>query len=151
MTGDVLPGGSLRLEFDPSPAPETRATLAREINDFNSHAFPYAPSRFAYLSRGEAGTLLAGVMGSLSWGWLFVEAVWVSDALRGRGIGRALMEAAERHARECGCHSVWLDTFQARDFYLGIGYETFGVLDDYPHGQRRTFMRKALQKQDKTS
>ena len=144
MTQDALPGGVPPLEFYASPAPETRATLAREINDFNSRAFPYAPTRFAFLSRDERGTLQAGVMGSLSWGWLFVEAVWVSDALRGRGMGRALMGAAERHARESGSHSVWLDTFRARDFYLGLGYEAFGVLDDYPHGQQRTFMRKRL-------
>jgi ribosomal protein S18 acetylase RimI-like enzyme len=144
MADDNLPGGALPLEFDPAPAPETRATLAREINDFNSRAFPYAPVRFAFLSRDEAGALRAGVMGTVSWGWLFVEAVWVSEALRGRGVGRTLMEAAERHARDCGCHSVWLDTFQAQDFYLRLGYETFGVLDDYPRGQRRAFMRKAL-------
>jgi GNAT superfamily N-acetyltransferase len=144
MTDASLPGGLPPLEFDPAPAAETRATLAREINDFNSRAFPYAPARFAFLSRDGAGALRAGVMGTLSWGWLFIEAVWVGDALRGRGVGRALMAAAERHAREAGCHSVWLDTFQARDFYLGIGYETFGVLDDYPPGQQRTFMRKRL-------
>jgi GNAT superfamily N-acetyltransferase len=135
---------SLPLEYDPSPAPETRAALAREINAFNARAFPYAPTRFAYLSRGADGTLQAGVMATMSWGWLFVEAVWVSDDLRGRGVGRALMAAAERHAGEAGCHAVWLDTFQARDFYLALGYETFGVLGDYPAGQQRTFMRKAL-------
>jgi GNAT superfamily N-acetyltransferase len=144
MADDTLPGGAMPLEFDPSPAPETRATLAREINDFNSQAFPYAPTRFAFLSRDEAGALQAGVMGTMSWEWLFVEAVWVSEALRGRGVGRALMAAAERHARASGCHSVWLDTFRAEPFYLGLGYETFGVLDDYPPGQRRAFMRKAL-------
>ena len=144
MTDDFLPGGGLALEFDPSPTPEIRATLAREINDFNSRAFPYAPARFAFLSRDELGTLRAGLIGTLSWCWLYVEAVWVADALRGRGIGQALMQAAERHAREAGCHSAWLDTFQARDFYLGLGYETFGVLDDYPPGQQRTFMRKVL-------
>jgi len=144
MPGDALPDEPLSLEFDPSPAAETRATLAHEINDFNSRAFAYAPTRFAFLSRDGSGTLLAGVMGTISWGWLFVEAVWVGDALRGRGVGRALMAAAERHARMAGCHSVWLDTFQARDFYLRLGYDAFGVLDNYPHGQQRTFMRKAL-------
>ena len=144
MTDDAPPGGPIPLEFDASPTPETRATLAREINDFNSRAFTYAPTRFAFLSRDGSGTLLAGVMGTLSWEWLFIEAVWVSDALRGQGIGRTLMEAAEAHAAKSGCHSVWLDTFQARDFYLSLGYEAFGVLENYPPGQARTFMRKAL-------
>jgi hypothetical protein len=54
------------------------------------------------------------------------------------------MAAAERHACEAGCHAVWLDTFQARDFYRALGYETFGLLEDYPPGQQRTFMRKLL-------
>ena len=144
MTDDSPPGWALPLEFDPSPAPETRATLAREINDFNSRAFRYDPTRFAFLSRDELGTLRAGLIGTLSWSWLYVEAVWVGEALRGRGMGRALMAAAEQHAREAGCHSAWLDTFQARDFYLGLGYETFGVLNDYPPGQNRTFMRKVF-------
>lgn len=140
----VLPSAPLALTYDPSPTPETRATLAREINDFNSRAFPYASTRFAFLSRDANETLQAGVMGTMSWGWLFIEAVWVSDALSGRGVGRALMARAERHARDAGCHAVWLDTFRARDFYLALGYETFGVLEDYPAGQQRTFMRKAL-------
>lgn len=138
------PDAALALTYDPSPAPETRAALAREINDFNGRAFPYASTRFAFLSRDSSENLQAGVMGTMSWGWLFIEAVWVSDALRGQGVGRALMAAAERHAREAGCHAVWLDTFQARDFYLALGYEAFGVLEDYPPGQHRTFMRKAL-------
>ena len=140
----AFPNASVALEYDPSPAPETRAALAREINDFNSRTFPYASTRFAFLSRDDQGALQAGVMGTMSWSWLFIEAVWVSDALRGRGVGRTLMAAAERHAREAGCHAAWLDTFQARDFYLALGYETFGVLEDYPAGQQRTFMRKAL-------
>ena len=138
------PAGDLPLQYDPSPAVETRAALAREINDFNARRFPFASTRFAFLSRDASGALNAGVMGTMSWGWLFIEAVWVSDALRGRGMGRVLMAAAERHAREAGCRAVWLDTFQAREFYLALGYEVFGVLDDYPPGQQRTFMRKSL-------
>ena len=123
------------------PKPVMTMTTA---GGFNSRAFAYASTRFAYLSRATDGTLQAGVMGTMSWEWLFIEAVWVSEALRGRGVGQALMAAAERHALEAGCRAVWLDTFQARDFYLALGYETFGVLDDYPPGQQRTFMRKAL-------
>jgi len=134
------------FEIDPAPSPEVRATLAREINAFHSRTVPHESTRFAVLSRAPDGALAAGVMGVMSWNWLFIEAMWVGDARRGQGLGRSLMAAAEAHALAAGCHSVWLDTFQARDFYLALGYEAFGVLDDYPPGQSRTFMKKRIAK-----
>ena len=133
-----------RLDFDGAPAPEARAALAREINGFHARTFAYDPQRFALLLRGPGEALRAGLIGVLSWEWLFVEAVWVHDDLRGQGLGRVLMARAEAHARDQGCHSAWLDTFQARDFYLSLGYEVFGALPDYPAGQTRSFLRKAL-------
>ena len=71
--------------------------------------------------------------------------LWVSDGLRGRGVGRELMDRAEVRARERGCHSAWLDTFsfQARGFYEKVGYEEFGRLD-YPPDHHRHFMQKRL-------
>jgi ribosomal protein S18 acetylase RimI-like enzyme len=47
--------------------------------------------------------------------------------LRHRGIGTELMIRAENHAIARGCHSVWLDTFQARGFYEAVEYELFGM------------------------
>src|SRR5215469_12649137 len=35
-------------------------------------------------------------------GWLFVKYLWVSETLRGRGVGRELMAAAEARTRERG-------------------------------------------------
>ena len=69
----------------------------------------------------------------------------ISDILRGRGVGRELMDRAEVRARERGCHSAWLDTFsfQARGFYEKLGYEEFGQLD-YPPDHHRHFMQKRL-------
>jgi GNAT superfamily N-acetyltransferase len=138
-----LPAG-WRLDFDDAPAPETRALFAREINAFHARTVPHDSRRFAFLLRDAEGQISAGVIGVLSWRWLFIEALWVDDALRGRGTGRSLMERAETYARGQGCHSAWLDTFQAKDFYLAIGYELFGLLEDYPPGQSRRFMRKKL-------
>jgi GNAT superfamily N-acetyltransferase len=68
-----------------------------------------------------------------------------SDALRGTGIGRALIGAAERRALERGCHSAWVDTFsfQAPGFYRKLGYKPFGELD-YPPDFKRIFLQKRL-------
>src|ERR1700722_18293136 len=78
-------------------------------------------------------------------GWLFIRYLWVSEALRGKGIGRELMAGAEGRARERGCHSAYVDTFsfQGPGFYPKLGYQVFGELD-YPPGHKRIFLRKRL-------
>jgi N-acetylglutamate synthase-like GNAT family acetyltransferase len=134
----------LRLSFDAAPSAETRGLLGQAINQFHAQTVPHDPQRFALLLRDDDNQLVAGLSGLLSWQWLFVEALWVSDNWRSRGIGRSLLLQAEAHAVTTGCHSVWLDTFQARDFYQALGYQQFGALDDYPVGQTRYFLRKRL-------
>jgi GNAT superfamily N-acetyltransferase len=138
-----LPSG-LHMAFDPDPSVETRRALGAAIDAFTARTVPLDTERFALLLRDDMGELVAGLSGAVFWGWLFVQALWVSDDLRGRGIGRALMTAAEDCARGKDCHSAWLDTFQASGFYEKLGYERFGVLEDYPPGQSRYFLRKRL-------
>ena len=87
MTTAELPQG-LTLTFDAAPATETRAALAREINDFHSRTVPHNARRFGLRVTDDSGALLAGVIGVVSWEWLFIEALWVGDALRGLGVGR---------------------------------------------------------------
>jgi GNAT superfamily N-acetyltransferase len=81
----------------------------------------------------EGGTIVAGLAGETYSGWLFIRDLWVSDALRGKGVGRELRASAEARAFERGCHSAWVNTFsfQAPGFYLKLGHMVFGELD-YP-------------------
>lgn len=140
---EAWPGGAI-LTLRPDPEPAFRAELARRIHAFHGETVPHAATRFGLALHGPDGTLRAGFSGVMSWGWLFVEAVWVDGDLRGTGTGRRLMARAEAHAAEAGCHSAWLDTFQAEGFYLALGYDRFGLLEDYPPGQCRSFLRKRL-------
>nr|XP_015203819.1 PREDICTED: N-acetyltransferase 6 [Lepisosteus oculatus] len=55
-------------------------------------------------------------------GSLFVESVVVAAELRGRGFGRALMEAAERYARGRGFRRLCLTTHDQQCFYARLGY-----------------------------
>jgi len=134
----------LRLTFDRTPSIETLRTLGNAIDAFNARMAPLETQRFALLLHAQDGSLTGGLFGVLAWQWLFVQALWVDDVWRRRGIGRALLARAEAHAETQGCHSVWLDTFQARGFYLKLGYQEFGALEDYPAGQTRSFLRKQL-------
>jgi GNAT superfamily N-acetyltransferase len=95
---------------------------------------------------GEKGETLGGLLSYVWGGWLFVKILWVDEQLRGQGHATAMMDAAEKYARERGCHSAYLDThsWQARPFYERRGYELFATLDDYPAPHKKFFLKKKL-------
>ena len=117
----------IRITLDEAPSREDRKALERAIDDFNARTVPGRDHRFALLLRDAEGALAGGLDGVISWVWLFVDNLWVHDAVRGQGYGRDLLARAERHAHGQGCHSAWLDTFQALGFYQKCGYSVFGL------------------------
>jgi GNAT superfamily N-acetyltransferase len=56
-----------------------------------------------------------------------IEGVRVSEQIRSRGVGQALLESAIRRAKSRGCHMVQLTTDRQREgaleFYLKLGFE----------------------------
>lgn len=134
----------IRIEIDEAPSREVRKTLERAIDDFNARTVPGRDARFAILLRDAGGALVGGLEGVIGWEWLFVDNLWVHDELQRHGQGRELLARGERYALEHGCHSAWLETFQALGFYRKCGYSVFGTLEDYPPGQTRHFLRKRL-------
>jgi GNAT superfamily N-acetyltransferase len=93
-----------------------------------------------------ASPISGGLWGELYFDWLFVELLFVPEALRNQGVGTHLLREAETIARQRGCGHVWLDTFsfQAPAFYRRHGYREFARLGDYPKGHERFFFRKDL-------
>ena len=140
-----LPTGC-RMTIEDKPAPADRARLDRELGKHN-RPFLRNPDwqRLGVFIHDADDDIAAGLHGHTYGDWLFVEDLWVRAELRGRGVGRELLAAAEQRARERGCHSAWLDTwsFQAPWFYPKLGYTVFGTLD-YPPGQKRFFLQKRL-------
>jgi ribosomal protein S18 acetylase RimI-like enzyme len=92
------------------------------------------PLFLAIFDRDEQ--IVGGLLGKLLRGWLRIDMLWVAEALRGLGYGTSLVQRVEAIAMAHGCHSAHLDTysFQAPGFYLKLGYEVFGELNDYPAG-----------------
>ena len=139
-------GSGYRLTAEDAPADADVDVLPHGLEAYNESQWPqHPPWRPMAIFLREGTRIAAGLAGDTYCGWLFVKYLWVSDGLRGRGVGRELMARAETLARDRGCHSAWLDTFsfQARGFYEKLGYEEFGKLD-YPPGHSRHFMRKSL-------
>jgi len=113
-----------------------RATAQRlidEINEFNLKATGIAEfHEMLTVETDDDGELLAGVYG---WSWggtCWIEALWVREDARRRGVGSRLLAAAAKEARRLGCAQLALDThtFQARSFYERHGFEAVGELTD---------------------
>lgn len=131
---------------------EAGPTVARDIEaallaDLRQRA-PQARNETVTVSITAAGdSLVAGLSGSTSYGWLLIKVLWVAPALRRQGYGRALVADACRRAGALGCHSAWLDTSDknARRFYTALGFEVFGTLQNnslqVPPDHQRWFMK----------
>jgi GNAT superfamily N-acetyltransferase len=124
-----------------------RATIAAGIVAFNDPRFGPANFRpLAVLLRDADGATVGGLWGRTVHDWLYIELLFVPEAMRGQGLGAELMSCAEAEARARGCLGAWVDTFDdgARALYEKLGYVAFGELEGQPKGGRRTFYRKAF-------
>ncbi len=55
-----------------------------------------------------------------------------------------MITEAERLGKELGCTFAHTTTFtyQSPEFYKNMGYEIFGVNDEYPDGIKQFFLKK---------
>jgi GNAT superfamily N-acetyltransferase len=102
--------------------------------------------QLCFVLKDPQGKIVGGVIGATYWNWLYINLMWIDEDLRGNGFGAQLLSDAEEEGRKRGAEFSHLDTFsfQAPGFYQKNGYEVFGVLDDFPTGHQRFFLKKAL-------
>ena len=106
--------------------------------------------RTASLVWVESGTIAGSVMILLENGQSRILSVAVHPSRQRNGIGRRLMDAAERVARERGATVARLEVSTqnapAIALYKGLGYRTEGVLPGYySWGEDAYSMRKTLE------
>ncbi|MDR2261867.1 GNAT family N-acetyltransferase [Enterobacter soli] len=97
--------------------------------------------------RDDKGAMLGGLIGVRKGDWLNIDFLWVSDSVRGSGVGSQIIKTAEDEARRKGCKHALVDTasFQARPFYEKQGYQLQMSLPDYPYpGMQRHYLTKSL-------
>ncbi len=135
-----------RIELTDEPPSQERDMLAVPLLAYNEARFgpPYTHPVAVLIRSQDDARLLGGLWGRTSFRWLFVELLFIPQALRGQGIGARLLKTAEDEAQARGCLGAWLDTFSpdACRFYVQQGYEVFGAIADYPPGNTRSFLSK---------
>lgn len=136
-----------RLEIETTVAPDDIQFLDDRLYEFNVAATGIQDGQvLGIFVRDARGAIEAGLSG---WTWgdcCRIEKLWVREDLRGGGLGRRLVCAAEQEAARRGCRQVTLDShsFQAPEFYQKLGYELWAVLDGYPSPHRQCYLRKTI-------
>lgn len=139
--------GDIETADDPAIAKQIDEQLRKSLSQMNRQALNLHRT---FHQRDQHGEIVAGLTCSTAYGWVHIETLWVTVDLRGRGLGRKLMIAAEAFGRDNGCHGAWLDTSNtgAFAFYRRIGYSVFGELNNsegqFPAEHHRWFLKRAL-------
>lgn len=74
----------------------------------------------------------------------YLHVLWVDAAWRGKGLGTALLRAAENAVLAGGASRLYLSTmdFQAPDYYPRHGFVSQGVMRDFTWGRDRHYFTK---------
>lgn len=137
----------VRIATAADDAQEVVSRLTEALRAFNDRAVaPVVASPLVVFARDPADRIVGGAAGKTAWSWFHLEVMWVDEDWRGRGLGRELLQRAEDEARSRGCVAIWTDSFdfQAPGFYEALGYERFGILEDFPLGSRLNYLTKRL-------
>jgi len=126
---------------------ELEAFLVERIYEFNAQATGYFDGRLiGGTLRSDTGEVIAAFNGHTWGGCCVVSHLWVHESQRGRGLGRAVLEAAEAEAVRRHCVQVVLSThsFQAPKFYERLGYQKQAIIGGQPRGYANIVYVKRL-------
>jgi ribosomal protein S18 acetylase RimI-like enzyme len=134
------------LQVEDDPTDDDIAAVDDALAAFTIAAAGHGtPRPLAVFARRDR-SIVAGIHGWTWGGCCELVSLWVSEPSRDRGLGRALLAAAEDRARARGCHQVVLFThaFQTPGLYVSSGYHVVGEVEDYPAGHAAYWFRKRL-------
>ncbi len=99
-----------------------------------------------FVIHDDGGRLIGAVAGHSWAGMAEIAQLWVDAAERGRGLGRALVEAATAEAarRECSRVFVLSYDFQAPGLYEKCGFRRVAEVEGWPPGYTHVVLRLDL-------
>ncbi|PAB60263.1 GNAT family N-acetyltransferase [Anaeromicrobium sediminis] len=130
-----------------NPKEEEISEIRNKLIEYNlSHIESKEVKPIAIFVSDEDDNKIGGISATTHGNWLEITFLWVDENLRGQKIGSKLLKDVEEEAIKRGCKYSFLDTFsfQARDFYIKLGYEEVFTLEEYPLTSKRHYFVKEL-------
>ena len=121
--------------------------LEDRIYEYNSAETHIDDGRlFSKIIRDRDKEIIAGIAGWTWAGICEITQLWVDRKIRGRGIGKILLEAAELEARSKECRTILVRSysFQAPHFYEKYGYKTEHIINGFPVGHSYHMLTKQI-------
>lgn len=139
------------LVIDKEWNPKDPSDIQQGLKEFNIKHLSekdvnFVNEDFCFKVKDEEGNILGGISGNTKMQCLFIQFLWVDESLKGKGFGKQLIKEAENFAVEKKCRMIKVDTFsfQAPDFYKSLGFEVYGIVEDFPEGHNHYFLLKKL-------
>lgn len=135
----------MKIEHTITPHNEDINFLTQKINQEVSDKGTAYP--FAFFIRDNEGEIIAGCNGSIIFGAIYTDQLWVSPGYRKQGLGQQLMKKVHDYGREIGCRIATCATmsFQgAQKFYETLGYQVDFERLGYVDNSTCIFLRKIL-------
>ncbi|MBS0287557.1 MAG: GNAT family N-acetyltransferase [Proteobacteria bacterium] len=121
-----------------------------QINNYNRELldFPGEPETLMNYYIKDNDEVIAGINSCFYFGeFLWINVLFVKEQYRGKGIGKLLLSKVEDIAKAKGAKLSHLHAFEfdnVKEFYLRLGYEIYGVMDDCPAKFKHYFFKKHL-------
>lgn len=119
--------------------------LTQKINDETPEFGTAYP--FAFFIRDEDNQIIAGCNGSVIFGAIYTDQLWVDPKHRKRGLGYKLMDQVHHYGSENGCSMATVATMsfqEAKGFYEKLGYAVDFERPGYVKNTRCIFLKKSL-------
>lgn len=124
-----------------------REELLVGLRRYNAQFIDFSKSgQMGIYCRDETGAMTGGLIADRKGLWLCIDYLWVSERVRGSGLGSRLVSLAEQESVRSGCLHSLVDTFsfQALPFYEKQGYVLQMSLPDFPvAGTQRHYLIKS--------
>lgn len=138
----------MNIHFELHPDKEIEDKILTGLRAYNSNYLPDEEIvKIACFARSDEGEVVGGLKGEIYTNTLFIAHFWIDEIYRGEKLGSKLMKRIETEARDRGVTDIYLDTysFQAREFYLKMGYTEVGRYTGFPtKGIDKYFLQKHI-------
>lgn len=135
----------MKIEHTVFPSNKDIEFLSRKINEETIDKG--TSSQFAFFMRDENEQIIAGCSGSVIYGSIYTDLLWVHPDYREKGLGSQLMEKVHGYGHELHCKIATVTTMnfqRARGFYESLGYECDFERAGYIDGATCMFLKKTL-------